>query len=94
MQEPDEDLADLTHRYGAARARRVWELSRVATRNFIDTIRRLRIRCELRPGDSVYYTLTPDDASSLRREYELRKAAGLSGRWLPEAAARHATSLS
>ena len=82
MQEPDEDLAHLARRYGVARARRVWELSRGATRHFVDTIRRLRIRCDLRPCDSVYYPLTPDHAPALQREYQMRKAAGLGGRWL------------
>jgi glycine/D-amino acid oxidase-like deaminating enzyme len=93
MQEPDEDLTHLARRYGAARARRVWELSRAATRSFVETIRRLRIRGELRQCDSVYYTLTPDDGSALRREYEMRKAAGLGGRWLPEAAVRRLVGL-
>src|SRR2546430_7246186 len=36
--EPDEDLTHLAQRYGVARARRVWELGRGATRNFVDTI--------------------------------------------------------
>ena len=93
MQEPDEDLARLARRYGVARARRVWELSRGATRHFVDTIRRLRIRCDLRPCDSVYYPLTPDHAPALQHEYKMRKAAGLGGRWLHEAEARRLIGL-
>jgi glycine/D-amino acid oxidase-like deaminating enzyme len=93
MQEPDEDLTHLARRYGAARARRVWELSRGATRNLVDTIRRLKIDAELRPCDSVYYTLTPDHGPSLKREYDMRKAAGLGGRWLREAAVRRLVGL-
>jgi glycine/D-amino acid oxidase-like deaminating enzyme len=93
MQEPDEDLTHLARRYGTARARRVWELSRAATRNFVETIRRLRIRGEVRPCDSVYYTLTPDHGPALRREYEMRKDAGLVGQWLREAAVRRLVGL-
>jgi len=37
MQEPDEDFTRLARRYGRRRARRVWELSRRATRDFIST---------------------------------------------------------
>jgi glycine/D-amino acid oxidase-like deaminating enzyme len=93
MQEPDEDFTRLARRYGRRRARRVWELSRRATRNFITTLRRLSIRCELRSCDSVYYTLTPEHVSLLRREHEQRAAAGLGGRWLGEAAVRRTAGL-
>jgi len=41
----------------------------------------------------VYYTLTPDHAPSLHHEYEMRKAAGLGGRWLREAAVRRLVGL-
>ena len=68
-------------------------LARARPRNFVDTIRRLRIRCDLRPCDSVYYTLTPDHAPALQREFNMRKAAGLGGRWLPEAEVRRLIGL-
>jgi len=93
MREPDEDLAHLAQRYSFARARQVWELSRGATRDFINTIRRLNIRCDLRPCDSVYYTLTPDHVPALEREHKMRKAAGLGGRWLSEAEVRRLIGL-
>ena len=41
MQEPDEDLAVLTERYGRKLAQRVWQLSREATSDFVDTLNRL-----------------------------------------------------
>src|SRR6266850_2409120 len=77
MQEPDEDFTHLARRYGRRRARRVWELSRRATHEFIATLRRLNIPCELRPCDSLYYTLTPEHVLLLHREHEQRTAAGL-----------------
>ena len=93
MQEPDEDFTRLAHRYGRRRAQRIWELSRRATREFIRTLRRLSIRCELRPCDSVYYALTAEHVSRLRREHEQRTAAGLGGRWLEGAAVRRISGL-
>jgi glycine/D-amino acid oxidase-like deaminating enzyme len=55
MQEPDRDFVELAGRYGAARARRVWQLSRTATRKMIETIRALDISCALSERDSIYY---------------------------------------
>jgi glycine/D-amino acid oxidase-like deaminating enzyme len=90
MQEPDEDFADLARRYGGERSRRIWELSREATRGFVDTIRQLRIAADLRPRDSIYYTLRPELEGTLRREYDSRRRAGIDGRWLSPEALRRA----
>ena len=38
MQEPDTDFVELAGRYGVRRARRIWQLSRKATRRFIRTL--------------------------------------------------------
>jgi glycine/D-amino acid oxidase-like deaminating enzyme len=89
LQEPDYDLEALTTRYGKRDARRVWRLSRDAAHDFIDTMRRLRIRCGLRECDSLYYTLSVDRAKHLRHELAQRHRAGLEGEWLDaEALAR------
>ena len=88
MQEPDEDLAELTKRYGRERARRMWELSAGATRDFISTLRRLRIECDLVRRDSVYYAAAKDQVGRLRAEHRLRRAAGLDARWLQGARLR------
>lgn len=82
LQEPDHDLAALSARYGASRARRIWQLSREAARDFIATVRRLKIDCELRELDSIYYTLDVDRARLLQRELQRRKTAKLGGSWL------------
>ena len=81
LQEPDWDLEALAHKYGARRARRIWELSREAAGDFIDTIRRLKISCDLRELDSLYYTLDADRARLLQRELRRRQAAKLGGTW-------------
>jgi glycine/D-amino acid oxidase-like deaminating enzyme len=93
LQEPDYDVAALTQRYGNRDAVRVWELSRDAARDFIDTIRRLRIRCDLRERDSLYYTLSEERAVALQRELRRRHRAGLEGEWLDGAALERASGI-
>ena len=82
LQEPDYDLGSLSEKYGAATARRIWELSSNAARDFVKTIRRLKIDCDLHERDSLYYTLDQDKATGLQRELRRRRAAGLGGSWL------------
>lgn len=82
MQEPDEDFGVLMRRYGPSRARRIWQLSRIATQDLVDTLRRLDIFCDLVHRDSVYYAPTDEDARRLRVEHHRRRKAGIEGRWL------------
>lgn len=82
LQEPDLDLHDLSKKYGKRAARRVWELSRDAAADFIKTLRRLKIECDLHERDSIYYTLNGDRAIRLQRELQQRHNAGLAGQWL------------
>ena len=93
MQETDADFRELAARYGPARAARMWDLSRDATRGFIRTLRRLRIPCDLEPRDSVYYTTRADHAAVLADEFEQRQRQGLGGRWLDAAALKRATGI-
>lgn len=90
MQEPDEDLAELTRRYGRRRARRIWQLSLEATRDFIATLKRLRIPCDLEHRDSVYYAPGGGDLNALRDEHRRRTAAGVDASWLDGPALRRA----
>ena len=82
MQEPDTDYAELADRYGETRTRRIWQLSRIATREMVRTIRQLDITCGLARRDSVYYAPDADGAARLEREHRRRRAAGFGGRWL------------
>src|SRR5438045_3564895 len=75
MQEPDEDLSSLAKRYGSAAARRIWQLGRKATHEFVATLRRLRIPCELHECDSVYYATRRELIPRLQREHRRRRAA-------------------
>ena len=88
MQEPDEDLSDLAARYGRRRASRIWQLSLAATQDFIATLKRLGISCELQRRDSIYYAPDAGETRTLRSEQRQRKAAGADARWLEPAALR------
>jgi glycine/D-amino acid oxidase-like deaminating enzyme len=93
MQEPDKDFGELAARFGGRKARRVWQLSRAATHDFVRTLRRLAVRCDLVKCDSVYYTPGADCVSDLRAEYRRRRGAGIHARWLDRAALRSATGI-
>jgi glycine/D-amino acid oxidase-like deaminating enzyme len=99
MQEPDKDFEELAARFGKRKARRIWNLSRAATREFVRALQRLAIRCDLEKCDSVYYTLDADRAAGLQAEYRRRRNAGViahgahGGRWLDAAALRRTTGI-
>lgn len=93
LQEPDYDLGALSNRYGQRDARRIWALSQDAARDFIATIERLKIACDLSERDSLYYTLDADRARRLQRELQRRRKAGLSGSWLGSSALLRASGI-
>ena len=82
LQEPDYDLDALERKYGPKKAKRIWQLGQDAAASFIETIRRLDIKCDLEERPSLYYTLAADRARLLRRELKRRRQAGLGGEWL------------
>src|SRR5205814_10501539 len=81
-------------RYGRMAAKRIWQLSRDATRDFISTLQRLRIACDLAERRAIYYTLQPEAARHLRAEHHRRRTAGFGGRWLDAAALQRITGIS
>jgi glycine/D-amino acid oxidase-like deaminating enzyme len=93
MREPDRDLGELTELYGARAARRIWQLGGEATRDFIATLRRLDIACELEERRSVYYTLDSGGAAKLRAEHRRRRDAGFGAKWLDAAALHRMTGI-
>jgi glycine/D-amino acid oxidase-like deaminating enzyme len=93
LREPDLGLTDLGRRYGAAKARRIWQLSEGAARDFVRTIRRLDIACELIEQDSIYYTLERETVQQLRSEHQRRCKAGFVGEWLTPGALRRLTGI-
>ena len=93
LQEPDYDLNSLTERYGRRAAIRVWTLCQEAVRDFIATLDRLKIACDLIKRDSLYYALDESRARTLKHELEQRRKAGLSGTWLDQAALHRAAGI-
>ena len=93
MQEPDKDLRETSAKYGRVKARRIWELSRNATRDFVRTLKRLEIACDLAEGDSVYFTTDSDAVKDLADEHRLRNAAGFPCRWLDRSALARLTGI-
>lgn len=93
MQEPDKDFTDLAKRYGSRATRDIWRALAGATRDLARTIRKLKLKCDLRQRDSVYLTLDPDGITELRNEFRKRKRARLPGRWLTAAALYRMTGI-
>ena len=93
LQEPDYDLDDLSGKYGRATAKRIWTLGQEAAADFIATIRRLNIKCDLDQRPSLYYTLAEDRARALQRELRQRKKAKLGGDWLDARALERAAGI-
>jgi glycine/D-amino acid oxidase-like deaminating enzyme len=93
LRDLDLGLAELGRLYGAAKARRIWQLSAGAARDFAKAVRRLNIRCELTPQDSIFYTTSPDTVHELRSEYERRRKAGFRAEWLTPGALRQVAGI-
>jgi glycine/D-amino acid oxidase-like deaminating enzyme len=93
LQEPDSGLGELTDRYGAGAAVRIWQLCRAGVRDLVTTLHRLRISCGVSKSDVVHYATTADAATLLKAEFDRRKQAGFGGRWLTPDALRRATAI-
>jgi glycine/D-amino acid oxidase-like deaminating enzyme len=93
MQEPDRDFTDLARRFGPRATRDIWMALGRATHGLAGTIRKLKLDCDLRARDSVYFTVDPKRIAGLRKEFEKRKGAGRPGRWLSPAALHHMTGI-
>jgi glycine/D-amino acid oxidase-like deaminating enzyme len=93
LQEPDLELMELANRYGKRAARRIWQMSRESVRALILTLRRLRIACDLKNRDAIYYALDVRAETRLRAEYDLRLRSGFDATWLGPAALRESTGI-
>jgi glycine/D-amino acid oxidase-like deaminating enzyme len=93
LQEPDLELTQLTRRFGAKASRRIWQMSADSVEGLVRLLQRLRIPCDLKRSDAVYYAVKPEAASALRAEFDLRRRFGFDGTWLGPAAVRQATGL-
>jgi glycine/D-amino acid oxidase-like deaminating enzyme len=93
LKEPDLELMQLSKRYGARASRRIWELSHQSVDELVALLKRLRIRCDLKIRDAVYYATTAQAAERLRHECERRAQSGFDAKWLGPAQLRHLTGI-
>jgi glycine/D-amino acid oxidase-like deaminating enzyme len=82
LQEPGVDYREVEQLYGVRVARRVFQQTHRAALELAATLRRLRIECGLEPQQLVRVALMPDDEKVLRREWQMRKSAGLDAAFL------------
>ena len=66
LQEPDLELAELTNRYGTRTSRRIWQMSRDSVHALVMLLRRLRIACDLKQRDAIYYATDAQAVARLR----------------------------
>ena len=74
-------------------SRRIWELSHQSVDQLVALLKRLRIRCDLKTRDAVYYATSAHAAERLRRECELRARSGFDAEWLGPGALRRLTGI-
>ena len=94
LQEPDLELTQLADRYGRRTSRRIWQLSRDSVHALVTLLRRLRITCDLKACDAIYFATDAQAAARLRREFELRAKAGFDAEWLGPGDLRRSTAIS
>ncbi len=94
LQEPDLELTQLIRRYGVRRAKRIWQLSHESVQQLVALLTELRIGCDLRRCDAVYYTTAAESVDRLRRECALRARHGFPAKWLGPLALRRLTGIS
>jgi glycine/D-amino acid oxidase-like deaminating enzyme len=93
LKEPDLELRQLADRYGRRASRRIWELSHQSVDQLVALLKRLRIRCDLKTRDAVYYATTTQSADRLRLECELRTRSGFDAAWLGPGQIRRRTGI-
>ncbi len=91
--DPSVDFQTLAKLHGVRAARRIVRASRRAALDFVTTIKRLGVRCDLEPRVALHIALPPDSEKSLRRETQARREAGLDAGWLTSRRLRAAAAL-
>jgi glycine/D-amino acid oxidase-like deaminating enzyme len=92
LPEPGPDFTAVAKARGLRIARRIFETWRQASPDAAALVRRLGIRCQLEPCDSLIVAAAADE-TLLRREFQAREAAGLEVAWMPQKVVRAATGL-
>lgn len=74
--DPGVGFPDVEKIVGSRNARRAWQAWRRAALDFSALLRRLDIKCHLRPSGSITVASTPEQIARLTKEQKARKAAG------------------
>jgi len=93
LKEPDRELTQLAGRYGTRASRRMWELSNQSVDQLVALLRRLRIHCDLKVQDAIYYATSAQAAGRLRHECDLRARSGFDAGWLGPGQLRRLTGI-
>ena len=91
--EPDAWFRDVEPLAGRRAARTAWKEAQRGAIDFAGALRKLGIKCDLRPAACVINARRSEDASWLRREQAARRAAGVPAAWMTPAAVRREASL-
>jgi glycine/D-amino acid oxidase-like deaminating enzyme len=85
--QPDATFRAVESICGRRTARAAWQIARRSSLELAGLLRRLKIRCDLKPAATLIGAATSDDLATLRREQAFRKAAGIDAPWLNARAA-------
>lgn len=73
--------------YGLRTTRALWEGMRKGGLEFAAALRRYEIRCDLAPAEILTFAARQTDAMRvIKREYQVRREAGVEGAWVSQAA--------
>jgi glycine/D-amino acid oxidase-like deaminating enzyme len=82
VETPGVSFRELQQVQGLRAARRAWEGTRRAALEAAAFLRRLNVRCELAPRQSLLLASSTDQARDLEKEHQARVAAGVEAAWL------------
>jgi glycine/D-amino acid oxidase-like deaminating enzyme len=82
LPDPQVDFSALAALHGVRSARRIFKASRRAALDFAATLRRLRIKCDLQPHQTIVVAASGDQEKRLRKDAQARRDAGLDAAWL------------
>jgi glycine/D-amino acid oxidase-like deaminating enzyme len=93
LREPDLGLSQLSALYGSRAGRRIWQLGHESVEEMVGFLQRLRIPCDLKEQDAVYFAVDAAGVERLRREFAVRARMGFEGDWLGPGDLRRLTGI-
>ena len=86
--EPGISFADLQKLVGPRNAKRSWQVWRRAALDCTALLRRLDVKCDLEPRDTITVAASPEQVAALKREQKARRDAGFDASLLSAAAVK------